>query len=316
MAQHLTTAELAALNAGRLPQHVRDLRDAELARIRAERPGGDLRLLNRVDQITIDRNVARALAHAERRTTALGGGTAVPARRRPLRLALAAVAAVGALLVGGTAVAPQASAQIVVTTSTPYTVARPLEVVVAGPTARIVAPLWSTQPGPMVAAAGMQTRSLGYIETIVWGRGRGAELDWTLPSTLLTPGPGVVELADLHGEDPVTRLPIAVRRQSRVSATAIPLPGGVVVSGRATHYDIGTGRYAGDQKSPVLVQRLVGARWVTVATAMTSPDGTFLAAVRSAPGKASLRGVRPVGRDVTGATSRTVVVPVPLGSVR
>lgn len=235
------------------------------------------------------------------------GVTVLPERdlasrsRRGLRLVVGA--AVGLAAVAGLA-APAQAAVIPLT--------KPVVVTVSGPTAAVSLDVIST--APMFADGGHYvTLRDGALALGAHGYG-GSEggAAWVhigarVPSRLLTPGTTTATLTDL-GDGRASRVPVTVLRQSQVVIdSAVGFPGGVLVTGRALHYDVPSGVYRGDLASPVQVQVLVGvgpaARWKMVDTRTTTPDGGVFAVIGATPGRVQVRLVRPAGATVTGAAS-------------
>lgn len=198
---------------------------------------------------------------------------------------------------------------------------RSITLTVAGPTARIDLDVVSTAPETFDGGHGVLLTD-GRLQ--VWGTGAGGNeggaalvhVGATVRSSLLTPGTTTARLTDI-GDGRSISIPVTVLRQSRVTAASISgFPGGFVVTGKASHYDLGTGAYRGDLASTVQVQVFKAGRWTTVANAPTAADGSVAAAVPSAPGRFSVRLVRLAGANVTGGTSAIRMVTVPLMSAR
>ena len=229
--------------------------------------------------------------------------------RRILAVALAGAASL--------AVAPTAEAQVLPTKT--YTVASPLRLVVSGPSTRLTLPVVSTIPGGIRARLSIRLAGDQIGEADVTGRTQAGTVDVPVPSRLLVPGPQVAEVEDLRDPlAPVLRVPVQVVRQSRVVVDQVASwPGGLVISGRALHFDAPTGGYKPDLASAVLVQvSRDGKTWTTKATIGTDAQGSVTAVVNgqtSPTGKILVRLVRQPGTTVTGGMSpvKTVTVGKP-----
>lgn len=210
-----------------------------------------------------------------------------------MRSTLAGIGAAMAML--GIAVAPPASADVI---RAPKAVT---VVVSSSMTSLDFGQVVTTAPGAYVAA-------WNAAGPMVWARAsaRGvARLRGVAPSSALTPGTSRWEIED-GTDNPVLGIPVTVLRQTWVSPPVLTqyTPVGLLVSGSSWHYDIRTGRYAGDRLSPVYVQ-VFGARgWSTVRTAITGISGGFTVLIPATAGVMTVRLVRPAGvaGGVTGGT--------------
>ena len=191
----------------------------------------------------------------------------------------------------------------------------PLAVTVSGPSARIDLDVVSTAPMFRDGGHGVVLRT-GSVA--LYGTGAGDNDSGTalvhigaqIASQRLTAGTTTATLTDL-GDGGTTGIRLTVLRHSHVILNPVlPLPGAVLVMGRASHYDLVTGVYRGDTSSPVLVQTLTAGKWTTLATTTTAPDGSVAAAVAVSPGRHLIRLVRPAGATVTGAASPARVATV------
>lgn len=184
-----------------------------------------------------------------------------------------------------------------------------LTVVVARPRTSVSLPVTSTRGrAPVMLWAPSGPVAWGTTSLVGWGAVSGV-----VDSRGLAAGRQRWELDDASG-DPITPVTVDVLRQSTVTISqAWALPGGVVVGGRAAHYDIATGKAKGDLNSQVAVQILRAGRWVTVAQAMTAADGSIAAYLPAAPGRTAVRLVRARGANVTGGTSAARTLDVPDG---
>jgi len=223
------------------------------------------------------------------------------------------------LLAAGGAALALAGVAVLAPTGTPAAEAAvvptaPVRVVISGPTARVSVTALSTAAETGSGGHGLAVSVAGIT---LWGCSRTAGMGpqmvtvaGTVRSAALTLGSSSVLVTDI-GDGTYRLVPATVLRQSQVTATAAGYPGGLVVTGRAAHYDPRTGGYAGDVASPVRVQVSTLGGWVTVQTLTTAVDGTVVGVVTIPAGVHSVRLVRPAGATVTGATSPAVTVLVP-----
>jgi hypothetical protein len=204
---------------------------------------------------------------------------------------------------------------------------KPITVTVSGPSARIDADVVSTAPEFADGGHGVILRA-GRLQIVGTGDG-GSEggpalvhLGRTVSSSLLTPGTTTATLTDI-GDGTSRRMPLQVLRQSRVGLDCVlPISAGVMVWGSASHYDIPTGTYKGDQASTVtLVLRSVRTgRVLATKVTPTMSDGHFFQIVdmpaSNPTGDITVTAVRDRGANVTGGTSKPSRVRVALRSAR
>lgn len=132
----------------------------------------------------------------------------------------------------------------------------------------------------------------------------------SVPAAALRKGTSMMLLTDV-GDGTTTRAKLTVLRKSQVTVTGTyTMPGMLLVTASATHYDLTTGAYAGDRLSTVTITARSGARVVTT-SAQTAVDGSVIGSLPVPAGVWTVTAVRARGADVTGGTSlaRTVIVP-------
>jgi hypothetical protein len=248
-------------------------------------------------------------------------GEPVPKRRTALRVLVAILAALGALIgIAPHAAADSAPAGPTFTASRVFPTATPIRVVVAGPTVTVSTQFISTTPladGTHAAAlfspggfvVSGESRRRGPVATV--------QITGTVPSYLLTPGSQTWWAVDA-GDESYVPVAVKVLRQGRFGrVTAVPVGGGrAFVSAALSHYNIPTGTWMGSKLSPVQVQYATltvrGAmQWRTAGTRTTDAAGNPAAGIVSLPkGRLTVRLIRAEGANVTGVTSGTITVVV------
>jgi hypothetical protein len=240
-------------------------------------------------------------------------------RRNVARVVVGALAATAVASLTGLGAPPRAEAAILPVVPA---AGKPIVVTVSGPTAQVHVDVVST-----AQAMGSGAHFVWLRAGRLWLSGTGdggnegnpalVHVGGTVPSTSLTPGTTTASLTDV-GDATSRPVKLTVLRQSRVTlAPLVAFPGGVLVTGRAAHYDIPTGTYRGDQLSTVQVQVLRAGRWVTVQNAPTATDGSVFAVVPAPAGVVKVRLVRLVGANVTGGVSAVrAAVALPVASAR
>lgn len=273
---------------GRLGLHARPVADAAAAL--------DAAVDERVDALA---GVGIPVAAGD--VTVIHREPVTPKRGRHLASTLAFLAAAAVVLGIAPGGAPAAQAAVIPVT-------RPIVVTASGPTARVAVDVVSTAPMFRSGGHGVIVRAGG---ATLYGTAASSapgpqlvRVSGVVSSAVLTPGTTTATVTDI-GDYRSTTVPITVLRQSRVAIDQVtPLPGGVLVTGRAMHYDLPTGVYRGDLVSPVQVQQWVaGGRWMTVQTVTTVGSDGSVAALVPGAGRMVVRLVRPAGATVTGGAS-------------
>lgn len=227
------------------------------------------------------------------------------ARANAARRVAGLVAAFTALLVVAMTMLPGAagSAQAAV-----LPVTQPVKVVLAGPVSTLITQVIATAPttaagGRWVAvsaplAGGQKRVAFGCSSTPI------VTVRATLPSRLFVLGRSTWMTRDM-GDGTLSPLAVDARQASRFAAARVTaaMPGYVVVGAQVEHYKAAAGAWVASQSSPVVVQVLTGASWMTLATVTTDRLGTVTAVVAAPPGFGQYRLVRPDGTQVWSATS-------------
>lgn len=215
-------------------------------------------------------------------------------------IVLPAIALAAAAGIGVSSPAPAQAAPVPVTPISAGPVAYPaVRATITGPTVRIAFRVRGD-----AAQAWIQTTSQPARMSVTRGTA-----SITLPATRVRVGESVAEVATRDWS--VSRVRITVTRASRV---ALDRPvgdlGGVVVTGTATHYDVRTRQYAGDQQSQIRFTATTLDGRVVRVDGNTSRAGVATATLPLTPGRWTVTATRLPGATVTGASStpRTVTV--------
>ena len=191
----------------------------------------------------------------------------------------------------------------------------PVRVVLSSPTTTVHFNVTATVPagadGGFGIEVGRPSLHYGVVLGDAYSDGPQFQVAAPTPSADMPLGQERWEAMD-DGDGRVTGVLVDVLRQSRVTLNpVVGVLGGLLVTGRVTHYDPQHNDYRGDQASPVQVQALESGRWVTVASTMTAPDGSVCTVVPLGQGRWTVRIVRSQGVNVSGATSSARVGVVP-----